>query len=174
MQITKTGLISMQVAGALTSALGSFLSARAERDALKAQARSAQLQSQSLQELGAFVDYAAQFAKSERMRQAEAMKSRQRVAYAASGIAVDSASAAEVQASEDLFATIDKMTIDYNAAMERQQLRQQANRFATEAGFLRAARAGISPGARTLSSLVGGATEVASTWYRLKHGASGG
>ena len=94
-------------------------------------------------------------------RVADGLKSRQTVAMAANGVALDSGTPNAVLTSTDVMGEIDANTIEQNALA-------QAWGYRTQAGMDRARANAINPGMSAATTLLGSATQVASTWYGMK------
>ncbi|CAB4165354.1 hypothetical protein UFOVP821_42 [uncultured Caudovirales phage] len=91
-----------------------------------------------------------------RLKQAQ-VKGTQRARMAANGVALDSATAVDVQASTDLIAGMDAATMENNARREAYGYRVQATNY-------QAQMAGANPMAAGFGSLMEGAATVASKW----------
>ena len=82
---------------------------------------------------------------------------------AANGVALDSGTPNAVLTSTDVMGEIDANTIEQNALA-------QAWGYRTQAGMDRARANAINPGMSAATTLLGSATQVASTWYGMKYG----
>ena len=114
--------------------------------------------------------------------QAGQLKSRQRVSMAANGIDLGSANAQEIFASTDLMKEVDVSTIEANAMRSAWGYRNEAMNtkvqainagtqsanFRSQALASRAASSAFSPLGSTATSLLGGAGNVASSWYQFQ------
>lgn len=157
--------MALQAGGMVTSAIGNYYSAAAQKSSLKAQAGIADTNAR-IAELG------AQSALNQGQQQAGAvslnagrLKSSQRVAMAANGIDLGVGNAAEIQASTDIMKEIDVATIEASAVRSAWGYRTQAVNYQNEAIMKRGAADGISPGGSAFSSLLGSAGGVAQSWY---------
>lgn len=162
-----TGAFALQIGGALTSAIGSYYGAATQKINLRTQAyladvnaRIAELGAQSAllqgqQQVGALTLKAGQ------------LKSRQRAALAANGVDFGVGSAAEIQASTDIMKEIDANTLEANAVRTAWGYRTQVTNYQNEALAARTTAGAISPGMSAVSSLLGSAGSVASSWYML-------
>lgn len=166
-QLAQTSLIT-QVGGAITSGIGSYYSAAAQKTALNAQAGLADTNAR-IAELG------AQSAMNQGQQQIAALtlkagqiKSSQKASMAANGINLGEGSAAEVQASTDIMKEIDKNTLEANAVRSAWGYRTNAVSSQNEALMKRASASSIDPSSAATSSLLGGAGQVASSWYKFK------
>lgn len=160
----------LQGGGAVSSAIGSYWSAKSQKIGLDLQAHLAEVNAR-ISELGAETELAS----GERQVGAATMrygqlKSSQRAAMAANGVDLGEGSAAEIQASTDLIKEIDKNTIEANAMRSAWGLRMQGVNYQNEARMANATGSSISPGAAGLSTLLTGAGQVASSWYSYNKG----
>lgn len=162
--------IGMQAGGVLTSAMGSHSGASSQKSALKGQARLADINAR-IAELGA---HSALEQGKQQVAQvthrAGQLKGSQRATMAANGIDLGAGNAAEVQASTDMMKEIDSNTVRHNALRNAWGHRTQSMNYTNEANMARANASGISPGGSAFSSLLGGATQVASSWYGMNQG----
>ena len=165
-QLASASLIG-QIGGGVTSAIGSYFSAATQKATLKGQAAIADTNAR-IAELGAQQElFRGQQQVGALTLQAGQLKSRQRAALAANGIDLGVGSAAEIQASTDIMKEIDKNTVEANATRSAFGYRTQAMNFQNEALTARATASAISPGMSAVSSLLGSATSVAASWYRM-------
>jgi hypothetical protein len=173
MSITASNLATAslvgQVGGGISSAVGGYYSASAQKASMKAQAAIADTNAR-IAELG------AQSALQQGQQQVAALtmqagqlKSRQRAAMAANGIDLGVGNAAEVQASTDIMKEIDSATLEANAVRNAWGYRTQAVNYQNEALMSRASAKGINPGMTLATSLIGSATSVAGSWYGMKN-----
>ena len=86
------------------------------------------------------------------------LKSKQIANMAANGVALDGGSQNAVLTSTDVLGEADAQTIEHNALMS-------AWGYRTEANMTRARAGAISPGMAAATTLIGSATQVASSWY---------
>jgi hypothetical protein len=159
--------MGLQLGGAATSAVGSFYSARNQRDNLKSQADLAEINAR-IAELGA--ESALNQGKQQVANltlQAGRLKSSQRAAMAANGIDLGTGTAVEIQASTDLMKEIDADTARSNALRSAWGYRTQAANQRNTADMARASARSISPFGSAATSLLGSASSVASSWYML-------
>lgn len=160
------GGLFLQIGGAASSAIGSYYSAATQKINLKTQANLADINAR-IAELG------AQSALLQGQQQVGALtlnagrlKSRQRAALAANGVDLGEGNAVEIQASTDIMKTIDADTLEANAVRTAWGMRTQATNYQNEALAARATAGAISPGMSAVSSLLGSAGSVASSWYQ--------
>lgn len=159
-----------QIGGGVTSAFGAYGQAQTQQINLGAQAAVAEANAR-MAEVGAQTELAdGQQRIATTTAQYGRLKSRQRAALAANGVALDEGSAAEVQQSTDVFREADKATLETNAMRAAFGQRTQANNYRSQAGMARANAAGISPGMAAGTSLLGSAGRVSSSWYQFSKG----
>ncbi len=157
-----------QVGGAISGAAGSYYGAKAQKSNLETQAAIADVNTR-IAELGAqSVLRQGQSEVGRVTMQAGQLKSRQRASMAANGVALDEGSAAELQASTDIMKEIDSATVESNAIRSAWGYRTQGINAQNQALGARASADSISPFGSAATSLIGGATNVASSWYDYK------
>ncbi len=163
-------VLALQIGGMISSSIGSFFSAETQKYQLKTQAIIADTNAR-IAELG------AQTALNQGQQEignltlkAGHLKSAQRVAMAANGIDLGEGNAAEVLASTDIMKEVDKNTIQANAVRSAWGYRMQGTNFQNEALTARNTASGISPGMAATSTLIGKATDVATSWYMMSEG----
>lgn len=164
------GVLALQIGGMLSSTIGSFFSAETQKYQLKTQAivadtnaRIAELGAQSALNQG-------QHAIGDLTLKAGHLKSAQRVAMAANGIDLGEGNAAEIQASTEIMKEADKNTIQANAVRSAWGYRMQGTNFQNEALTARNASSAISPWMTGASTMLGKATDVATSWYMMGGG----
>ena len=161
------GSLWMQGAGAVSSAVGSFYSAKMTKNQLAFEASMADINAR-IAELGARSAFEqGQQQVASLTMQAGQLKGRQRASMAANGVDLGEGSAAEVQASTELMKAIDKQTIEANAVKNAWGYRTQGANYQSEALMKRGSASGISPLASGASSLLTSGAQVASSWYSL-------
>lgn len=167
--------VAMQAAGAVSGAIGSYWSAKAQKAQLEGQAALADINART-SELSAQQEYIkGQHEVGRLTLQAGQLKGRQRTALAANGVDLGEGNAAEIQASADILKEIDKNTLEANAVRSAWGYRIQATNYQNEAMMKRAGATGVSPGTQASASLLTGAAQVARSWYSLNNeGAFGG
>lgn len=160
--------LGLQTAGAISGAVGGFYSAKMTKNQLAFEADMARINAR-IAELGArsALDRGQKEVAGLTL-QAGQLKSRQRAAMAANGIDLGTGSAAEVQASTDIMKEIDKNTIEANAVRSAWGYRTEAANYQSAAMMKEGSAAGINPLMAGASSLLTGATQVASSWYQFK------
>ena len=83
-------------------------------------------------------------------------------------------SAREVQASTDVMKDIDKNALLANAVSQAWGQRMQGVNYQNEAIYARANAKGINPLMQAGTSLLGGASQVAASWYQMKQAGAWG
>lgn len=168
-QLAQFSAIS-SIGGMVTSAIGSYFSAAAQKAMLKGQAAIAETNAR-IAEMG------AQSALNQGQQQvgqltlrAGQIKSGQRAAMAANGIDLGEGNAAEVQASTDIMKEIDANTLTANAVRSAWGYRTQATNFENDAIMKRAQGSVISPFGSAATSLLNSAGSVARSWYMMNKG----
>lgn len=152
--------VSLMFLGALGSAAGTFYSARTKRTELNLQA--------DLSEIAARGELRRGERAEQQLRlQTAWTKGAQRAALAANGVDLSSTSAAEILTSTDVMGEIDAETIQANALRAAWGHRAQGE-------MSRASARGISPLLSAGSTLLGGATQAATSWYMLNKVGAGG
>lgn len=153
-----------QAFGLLGGFAGSFYSAKAQKSNLQHQARMADINAR-IAETGAKTELArgqAEYAR--HTLQAGHLKSAQRAALAANGVALNEGSAAEMLAATDIMKEIDAQTIEENALRNAWGYRSQAADYRNQALMGQAQASSISPAGAGLQTLLGSAPMVAEYW----------
>lgn len=163
-----TLILGAQAAGAGASAVGSYYAAKSQKSALRFQAQMAEL-SALRAERAAQGELSRGQLEEQRSRLATAqLKGRQTAGLAAGGVDVGYGSAALARASTDIMGEVDANTIRANAVRAAWGHRQTATDYKNEAALGRANASGISAGTAGATSLLGGATDVAKSYYGMK------
>ncbi|QLQ01741.1 MAG: hypothetical protein HZY77_01510 [Thiobacillus sp.] len=162
-----TASLALQAAGLAASTVGSYYSARFQKNQLAFDASMADINAR-ISELG------AQSALDQGQRQVGALtmqagnlKSRQRAALAANGVDLGEGNAAEIQASTAIMSEMDKNTLEANAVRTAWGYRTQGTNYQNQAVMDRGAAGGISPFSAGVVSLLTGGGQVAASWYQL-------
>ena len=159
--------LASQIGGSIASAAGAYGQAGVQRANLGAQAAVADANAR-IAEINAQTELAdGQQRIATATAQYGRLKSSQRAALGANGVAIDEGSAADVQQSTDALREADKAQLEINAM--RSAFGQR-----TQAGMARANAAGISPGMAAATSLLGSGGLVAQRWYQFGKGSGGG
>lgn len=159
--------VGSQVAGTAISASGSYYGAKSQKGNLESQAKMAEINAR-IAEMGAqsALEQGKHQVASLTM-QAGQLKGKQRTTMAANGIDLGVGNAAEVQASTELMKTVDMGTLKMNALRTAFGYRTQGMNAKNEAAMARANSSSVSPGGAAFSTLLGGASQVASSWYGM-------
>ncbi len=174
-----TGL-GLQAAGAVTSAIGAFYSVKAAQYQAKSAALSLEFQQQMAYINARAAERDAQRALLAGQREAgrvglayKQLKGSTVARQAAAGIQGGVGSAGEITASIDLAKETDQLTITRNSVREANAHRtgrvnalNRGSMAGVSAKNLRATSGAMSAGVSGLTTLVGGAGQVASSWYR--------
>jgi hypothetical protein len=159
--------LAAQAGGTAMSTIGSFYSARSQQSALQSQANIADTNAR-IAELGAQQEmFRGEREVAALTLRAGQLKSTQRAGMAASGIDLGEGSAAEILTSTDLMKEIDTNTATANAVRSAWGYRTQATNYQNDALTKRASADTISPFGAAATSLLGGATSLASNYYKL-------
>lgn len=162
--------LATQGAGAAASTVGSYYGAQSKQIALNGQASIADLNAQqselaAQQELAKGNNQVAQIT-----ARAGQVKGTQRAALAANGVDLGVGSTAEVLTSTDIAKETDVNTATANAINAAWGYRKQETNFANQASADRTSADSVSPIMSGATSLLGGATQVASSWYTMNKG----
>lgn len=160
--------LTSQVFGSLSEAAGTFYSARGEKRAMQHDADISDLNAR-------LADISAKFelergAREEQVARLDnqSIRDRQKVGYAANGIALDSPTAVRVATSDEVFGEIDANTINLNAARAAWGYRVEGVQHKNDAGMKRALASAVSPSRRAVSSLISSVGDVRDSYARLK------
>lgn len=163
----------LQIAGAVSGAFGSYQQSKATQAAYNYQAAVNRNNAQIAEWQAA--DAIARGQKSEQAQRLKAaqLKSSQRAAFAARGVALNEGSPLNILADTDYMNELDALTIRDNAARESWAFRNQAAGYASDASMLSARADAESPMGAAFGSLLTGAGVVADSWYNLKRKTTG-
>ncbi|MGU3629836.1 virion core protein, T7 gp14 family [Comamonas sp. C24C] len=162
---TASAALGAQGFGAAATAVGSYYSAQSQRANLGLQATIADINAQTAESTAqqALVSGQRQ-EQASRLRTAN-LKGQQTASMAANGIDLGQGSALRVLTDTDTLGQIDANTIKANAVRSAWGYRTQATNYQNQALQARSAASAISPGLTLATSLLGGATQVAGSWY---------
>lgn len=96
------------------------------------------------------------------------VKGAQRAALAANGIDLGVGTALNLQNDTDIFGEIEANTIESNAVSAAWGYRTQASNQKVQAASSRGAAGAVNPDMAYTSSLIGGAGQVAGSWYSMR------
>lgn len=165
---TPGAILGIQGAGAAQQAVGSYYSARAQQSALNLQADIAEINAKAALSQADAAMAAGERQGAQIKLRAGQVKASQRAAMAANGIDLGVGSAVAVQTTTDAMGQIDAAAVDSNAVRAAWGLRTEATNYGNQARMARASASGLSPVGSAVTSLLGGATSVAASWYDLK------
>lgn len=158
--------------GALGNAWGAMAGARSQRLNYELQAHLGEINAQIAERGGKSAILRGQRERQRSQLNTAQLKSRQRAAMAANGIALDSGAAVNLLTSTDVLGQIDADTIEASAIMDSWGYQTAALNARAGARGASATASGISPLGTFGSSLLGSAGQLASTWYYLNRGGS--
>lgn len=157
-----------QAVGAATGAVGSYYGAQAQKSSLgfaatidNINAAAAERTAQAALLAGQRTEQAIDFNTAQ-------LKSKQITATAANGLDVGNAGTARALTSTDVMGGIDAATANANAVRAAWGYRTQATSFSNDALLKQAGAGAISPFMSASTSLLGGATSVAGSWYQMR------
>lgn len=153
--------------GAASSALGARSSARSQQLNYQFQADIGEINAQIAERGAKAAALRGTRAQQQSRMRTSQMRSRQRAALAANGIALDSPTAVSLLTTTDYLGEVDADTIAANALQEAWGYRTQAMNARAGAGAAAATAASINPNQAFRSSLLGSAGQLASGWYYL-------
>lgn len=155
------------------STVGAFFSAKGEQDALRSQARIAEINARIADGNARAASEQGNFQERQIKFQGTRLKSAQTAKYASSGIDIaGSNSALAVLSSTDVMTEADVIQTRANAVRAAWGQKIEATNLRNTARSARATAAGISPGMAAASSLIEGAGKVSQSWYAFdKQGA---
>ena len=150
---TPTAALGMQVAGGVGQTVGSFYAAQSQQAALRGQAMVADVGARSVLLAGQRAKQSSQLATAN-------LKGRQRATMAANGVDLSTGTPANILTGTDVLGQADAAAIEHNALMS-------AWGYQTEAASARSAAGAISPLTSAATTLLGSASSIAGSWYRL-------
>lgn len=157
--------LGAQGAGAAASAVGSYYSAQSQKSSLNLQASLADINAKTAESTAQSALLAGdRQEQSVRLRTAQ-LKSKQTVALAANGVDLSQGSALRTLTDTDVMGDIDANTVKANAVRAAWGYRTQATGFQNQALTSRAGASAVSPLMAGATSLLGGASQVAGSWY---------
>lgn len=159
------GMLWMQAAAGLVSAFGGMSVTRHQNSIAKAQANIARINAQSMELQAQAVLRANESATVRKTMEAGQVKSAQRVALAANGVAVGEGSAAEVQASTDIVKEMDKNQMKENAVRNAWGYRMQAANYEGQALMAEASKQSV--GLNFATSILNTASQVGSNYMLM-------
>lgn len=159
------GAAVLQSVGMLGGMFSAYGSARSQKIQLRHQAEMSRINAE-IAELGARQELEnGQSAIAKQTMQAGQLKSSQRAALGASGVDLGYGSAAELLTSTDLLKEIDMNQLEANALRSAWGYRTEAVNMRGQAAMADVNARSINPWMSAASSLLGGAGQVATSWY---------
>lgn len=162
MAMAAVGMQAMSAAGNTVSA---YYGAKSQKSSLEFQAQLDDINARLAESSAQTILFQGQREEQRSRLQTAQMKSAQRVALAANGVDLTEGSAAEILTSTDLLGEVDANTINANAVRAAWGQRTQATNLQIDATGKRTAARAIDPNMAAASTLLNGATQVASSWY---------
>lgn len=159
--------LGMQVAGAVSSAIGSYAGLRAQKSQLRIQAILDGINAKAAGTAADSALAAGQHEEQGSMLRTAQLKSTQQADFAAGNIDLGEGSAARVLTSTDVMGAIDKNTIAANAVRQAWGYRTGAVNASNQGRFASAGADATNPGMGAGASLLGSAGSVAQSWYML-------
>lgn len=148
------------------STVGAFFSAKGEQDALRSQARVAEINARIADSNARHELEQGNFQERQIKYQGTQLKSTQTAKYASSGIDIaNSNSALATLTGTDVLTEADVIQTRANAVKAAWGQKIEATNLRNTARSARATAKGISPGMAAATSLIEGAGKVASSWY---------
>jgi hypothetical protein len=157
----------MQAGGAVGGALSAYYGARAEKSRLGFEADMADINARMAERTAERTLESGRREVQRSRMQTAGLKGRQIAAMGANGIALDEGSAVQVLAGTDYLGEFDTNAIEANAIAQAWGHRIEATNIRSQARSTRAAARAISPGRAALTSIIGSAGSVASSWYSM-------
>lgn len=164
-------------AGVGLSALGMLSSANAAENNATSLKTNLQFQSDMASINARLAESNAQTALIQGQRQVQnselktaSLKSTQRASMAANGIDLGSDTATNILTTTDVMGAIDANTLQSNAVANAWGYRTQSANFTADSMVKAASASGISPSSAFSTSLLGGAGNVATSWYTMTKG----
>lgn len=159
------GLAGQAVSG-LISAIGSISVSKYNNAIYQSQANIARLNAQMMEENAQAVLRSNEKAVARKTMAAGQVKSKQKAAMAANGIAIGEGSAKEITASTDLLKELDVNTMNANATREAWGYRMKGVGYESQALMSEASKTSV--GLNFGSTLLGGASQVAQSYLMMR------
>jgi hypothetical protein len=149
------------------SALGAYQGAQSSKLALEGQADIADINARMLESTAQSTLLTGQREEQKSRIATANLKGTQRASLAANGVDLGEGSALNIQTTTDVMGEIDAQTIAANAVRGAWGYRTQAVNETNKGRSARASASAISPEGAMFTSLIGGAGQVASSWYQM-------
>lgn len=166
--LTQSFGLATQSAGAVASTVGAYSSSQMSAEAYAAQAAVATNNAKLAQQSAQDAISRGIIAEANQRQQTAQVKSTQRARMAANGIDINVGSAAAVQESTDFLGNLDALTIRENASREAAGYIRERNNDIMNAGLLKGRAGAENPLLSATSTLLTGAGQVASNYYKYK------
>lgn len=167
---TTNQIVGLQAYGAISSAIGTYYSSKAQKEDLSFQARMAEINARQAEASAQSALLAGQREEQKAKLATANVKSQQRAGMAANGVDLGVGSAVNVLSSTDLIGEVDANTIKANAIASAWGYRTQGANYAGQAARSSSAARAVSPMANAGTSLIDGASRVAGSWYVMNKG----
>jgi len=164
---TGQAVLSSQIAGAMTSAVGAWGEASAKKTNYNTTANLADISARSSELTAQSALFSGQREEQASRLETANLKGKQITSMAGNGIALDSDTANRILTSTDVIGEVDANTINANAARSAWGYRMERTQHENEAITARAQAKNINPGRSALTSLINSSGDVAATWYKL-------
>lgn len=159
--------LAASAAGTVSSTIGSYQKAKAEKSALQYQEAVSRNNAQMAEWQAEDAIRRGQVTKQKEQLKTNALKARQRTMMAERGIDLGEGSALNILTDTDMIGAIDANNATDNAAREAYGARVQAGNYRSNADLLSFRGDSISPGKAAFGSALTGAGSVASIWYAM-------
>lgn len=159
--------MAMQGAGAASSAVGAYYGAKSSKASLELQANLADINARQLESTAQSTLLTGQREEQKSRIATANLKGSQRASLAANGVDLGVGSAEQILTSTDVLGEIDANTINANAVRSAWGYRTESTNQKNQALMSRASASAISPGGAAVTSLLGSAGSVASSWYLM-------
>lgn len=157
--------MTMQGAGAASSAVGAYYGAQSQKSSLNLSADMADINARMSESAAQATLLTGQREEQKSQLATANLKGTQRAGLAANGVDLGVGSANQILTTTDVMGEVDANTIHANAVRNAWGYRTQAVNQSNQALMSRAAAGAISPTMSAVTSLLGSAGSVASSWY---------
>jgi hypothetical protein len=160
--------LGAQGTGAVLSVIGAYQGAQSNKLAMQGTADFADINARMLESTAQSTLLTGQREEQKSRIATANLKGKQRAALAANGVDLGVGSAESILTTTDFMGEVDANTIAANAVMSAWGYRSQAVNETNKARSASAAASAINPEGAAFTSLIGGAGQVASSWYQFK------
>ncbi len=164
---TAAASLTAQGAGAASSAVGAYYSAKSTKASLNLQADLADINARMSESAAQSTLLTGQRQEQQSRIATANLKGTQRASMAANGIDLGEGTAAQVLTSTDVLGEVDANTIQANAVRAAWGQRAQGVNQTNQALMSRASADTINPTTASFTSLLGSAGSVATSWYSM-------